>query len=240
LLVAGRLGWVGKPAFRWLLAGICLGAVFTLSPGMGGILLVAGIWLWLTNREQSRLAARLALAGGIGAAILFVAALPLTPVVHPTALYLVHVPALGLILAPSGRMMTWTEAARAFLAHPLLGQGIGVSPVLVHYRDPSGYLQTLVDAHDTYLGIAAQCGIVGLAALLALIFWVFIRSRPFRLLPRDGNLARLGFGIAFLGAFAYQGLGGSFENARHLWVLLGLFIAAIRIEKACQAHGATA
>jgi putative inorganic carbon (hco3(-)) transporter len=37
-------------------------------------------------------------------------------------------------------------------------------------------------------------------------------------------------GIAFLGAFAYQGLGGSFEDARHLWLLFGLLIASRRLE----------
>jgi hypothetical protein len=38
-------------------------------------------------------------------------------------------------------------------------------------------------------------------------------------------------GLAFLVAFAYEGLGGAFEDARHLWVLFGLFLAAKRLEQ---------
>jgi len=38
--------------------------------------------------------------------------------------------------------------------------------------------------------------------------------------------------LAFLVAFAYEGLGGSFEDARHLWVLFGLFLASGRLAEA--------
>ena len=38
-----------------------------------------------------------------------------TPILHPTAPYLIRVPGTGLILAPSPRLMIWTEAAANFL-----------------------------------------------------------------------------------------------------------------------------
>jgi hypothetical protein len=101
----------------------------------------------------------------------------------------------------------------------------------VQYRDPSGNLQTLTDAHDTFLSIAAQCGLVGLAALIALIVYAARTTFPLRLLARDRNLVRLALGLAFLDAFAYQGLGGSYEDTRHLWLLLGLLLASRRIER---------
>jgi hypothetical protein len=37
-------------------------------------------------------------------------------------------------------------------------------------------------------------------------------------------------GLTWLNAFVYQGLTGSYEDARHLWLLLGLLIAAERLE----------
>jgi hypothetical protein len=36
----------------------------------------------------------------------------------------------------------------------------------------------------------------------------------------------IGLGLIFLNIFAYQGLTGSFEDARHVWVVLGLLMAA--------------
>ena len=40
------------------------------------------------------------------------------------------------------------------------------------------------------------------------------------------NRIALALSLTFLNAFLYQGLTGSFEDTRHLWVLLGLLIAA--------------
>jgi hypothetical protein len=75
--------------------------------------------------------------------------------------------------------------------------------------------------------------------MLLLLRHVWRGTAPLRLLADDRNALRLALGIAFLGAFAYQGLGGSFEDARHLWLLLGLFLAACRIEHAAWADGAS-
>jgi hypothetical protein len=231
LLVAIRLEWLGKAAFLSLLVGIGLSAAVTISPGIGGILLIGGVWSWMRWKERERLKASLALAAGFAAALLFVLATAITPIIHQTVPFTIKLPGIGLTLAPAARMMTWISATRNFLAHPLLGHGIGIPAASFVYRQPGGALEFLSDAHNTFLNIAAQCGIVGLAALLLLIFHIFERTRPFGFSSDDGNVLRLGLGIAFLGAFAYQGLGGSFEDARHLWVLFGLFVAAIRIEE---------
>lgn len=88
--------------------------------------------------------------------------------------------------------------------------------VSVLYQNPSGYLEHLSDAHNTFLNVAVQAGIFGLAALFLLLLGVvqvYRRAESF-------DVQVLTF--AFLNAFAYQGLGGSFEDARHLRVLLGL------------------
>ena len=229
LLVCWRLGWTSNRLSAWFAACIVLTAAFTISPGLGGVALAAGLWLWLIRRGSGL--GRLALAAGGTAAILFVGAMALTPILHPTAPFLVRVPGLDFALAPAGRMMTWMDAARNFLADPLLGRGIGENSVHVRYLNPSGELQNLYDAHNIFLNVAVQSGIAGLGALLLIVGYLLRRSRPWKLLPGDSNAIRLGLGLAFLNAFAYQGLGGSFEDARHLWVLLGLFLAACRVEE---------
>jgi hypothetical protein len=52
-----------------------------------------------------------------------------------------------------------------------------------------------------------------------LTVWFFRRSLPFDL---ENDPVRTALGLAFIGAFCFQGLIGSYEDARHLWVLLGL------------------
>ena len=38
----------------------------------------------------------------------------------------------------------------------------------------------------------------------------------------QNSIVRTALGISFISAFLYQGLTGSYEDARHLWVLIGL------------------
>lgn len=233
-LATGRLKWVGTRTFVGLIGGISVAAIFTISPGLGGLALTAGIWLWVTNRKRRKGVANLSLAVGVLTATAFIPAMAFTPILHPTAPFLIHLPIVGMVLAPSGRLMIWMDAIHQFAEHPLFGRGIGVDPVLVQYQDPSGALQTLTDAHNNYLSIAVQCGMVGLVAIFALIVDVFVRTRPFRPQPDNRNVATLGLGVAFLCSFAYQGIGGSFEDSRHLWLIFGLFLASIRIAKVAE------
>lgn len=231
-LAARHNGWIDRAPFAVLLGGILLAATATISPGLGGIVLALGVWLWLALRERNPALARPVLAATIAVALAAIAALALTPILHPTAPYWVRLPLLDLTLAPSGRLMTWSDAFANFLDRPILGRGIGSDAAAIAYRDPSGGLQHLTDAHNMFLNIAAQCGIVGLAALCALIVHAAARTLPLRLPRNAAGTIRLAAGLGLLNGLVYQGLGGSFEDARHLWVLFGLLLAADRIERA--------
>jgi putative inorganic carbon (hco3(-)) transporter len=230
LFVSRQAGWLSRRTFVLLIVAIGVAAVPTLSPGLGGIVLIAGLWLWLTERSQSGRLARAAVAVGIAVGAFFVVALGVTPILHSTAPFLIHIPRIELVLAPSARFLTWNAAVVEFARHPLVGHGIGIDAVDVRYKDPSGYLQELTDAHNMFFNIAAQCGVAGLAGLAGLIVYVLRLSLPWRLDGGTMQIARVGLGITFLDAFVYQGLGGSFEDTRHLWVLLGLLIASARLE----------
>ncbi|MDB5698990.1 MAG: O-antigen ligase protein [Alphaproteobacteria bacterium] len=229
LLVARHQAWISRTPFLLLLGGLSLSAAFTISTGLGGIALAIAVWLWLLLRHRHRAIARLLLAGGIAAAAAFVLAALVTPVIPREVPFLVHLPGIDRPFAPAVRWLTWHDAIANFLADPWFGRGIGSDAVSVFYWVPWGLHSHLTDAHNMYLNIAVQCGLPGLAALIALILYVWRRTplpsptAP----PRD--LMALGLGFAFLDAFAYQGLTGSFEDARHLWVLLGLFLASLRL-----------
>ena len=81
-----------------------------------------------------------------------------------------------------------------------------------------------------FLNVAVQCGLVGLAALLALIGHILRRTVPLRLPNNVAGVFRIAIGLGLLNGLVYQGLGGSFEDARHLWFALGLLLASSRLE----------
>lgn len=234
LLAARKNGWVAKWPFVLLMSGMLLAAAVTISPGLGGIALALGIWLWLLMRSHQPGVARLFLTAGVIAASLALVAMSVTPIIHSTAPFVIHLPLLDIPLAPSGRLLVWIDAFRNIAADPFLGRGIGSDAVLVRYLDPTGNLQKLTDAHNMFLNIAVQCGIIGLAALVSMIAHAFCRTLPLRLPQSPAGVIRLGAGLGLLNGLVYQGLGGSFEDARHLWLAFGLLLASDRIEKASQ------
>ena len=227
LLVARQVGWVGRPVFYASLGALLLTAIFTLTPGLGGIFLALGVWGFFKLRGRTPLPAFASLALGSAAAVLFIGAATVTPIIHPTAPYLVELPGIDRPLAPAVRLMTWTDAAENFSQRPLLGSGLGTNPAEVDYVDPAGGRRLMIDAHNVFLNIAAQCGLIGLGALALLIASIFRRTAPIRL--DDKRIITVGLGLAWLNAFVYQGLTGSYEDARHLWVLLGLLLASMRL-----------
>ncbi len=230
LLAARALGWLPARAGAWLLGGLLVAAAFTISPGLGGVALALGSWGWFRFRDGRPGAARLLLAGGVGAAAAAIPAMAVTPILYPTAPFLLRMPLLGLDLAPAGRLLTWSDAVRNFFADPWFGRGIGADAVLVRFVDPSGGVQRLTDTHNGFLNIAAQAGVFGLVAFVAVLVGAWRFARPGSVRPGAVAPMRLALGLAFLNGMAYQGLGGSFEDARHLWVAFGLLLVAWRVD----------
>lgn len=222
------MGWIRPVAFYALAIAIGLTVTFTLTPGLGGIFLLLGVWFFLRFRDRSRLGAVASLGIGGSLALAAVLAAAVTPIIHPTAPFLIEVPGFGIILAPSVRMMTWMAAASSFSQHPLVGAGLGSQVIAVKYIAPSGIGHVLTDAHNVFLNVAMHCGLVGLIPMALLMTGVWRLTLPLRLAGND--ILRVGLGLAWLNAFAYQGLTGSYEDARHLWVLLGLLLAGSRLK----------
>jgi O-antigen ligase len=224
-LAAAERGWIAMRAALALAGAMAVAAFFSLTPGLAGLWLALGLWYWLKHRSSRRTAARLALAAGAAAALPYLVAAALTPFVHPTAPFLISLA--GVTLAPAARLLFWIDAWKNFVAHLPFGKGIGTDAIAVEFQNPAGHLYMLSDAHNTYLNLGVQTGLPGLLALLLLIGFVARRLLPLpSALGREHGL-RIGLGLAWLSAFAFQGLVGSFEDARFLWLLLGLFLAAL-------------
>ena len=176
----------------------------------------------------------MSLAGGIFAAVAFIFAVIVAPALHPTAPFFIDVPVLEKRVAPSGRIMTWMDSWKTFTENPLVGRGVGQDACYVRYLDLTGTLQTLTDAHNVFLNVAAQMGIFGLLAICAVIFYIARRTFPFSFDETSASVFRIGFGLAFISAFLYQGIAGSYEDARHLWILTGFFLVSERLNKSAK------
>ncbi|MBI4133849.1 MAG: O-antigen ligase family protein [Candidatus Terrybacteria bacterium] len=64
----------------------------------------------------------------------------------------------------AARLTIWQSAVKEAAAHPLLGTGLGGFAAVA---DPSGGFRVPSNAHSTYLEIAAELGIVGLALFVS-------------------------------------------------------------------------
>ena len=221
VILAERCGWIARPT-AWLLGGgMLLTALFALTPGFGGLLLMLCVWFW--SRKGGSISGRLFLSAGLAAGLLGVVVAAVTPILHRTAPFLIRVPGLPVPLAPAVRLLAWMDAARTFLAHPLVGIGIGGEPVHVPYVNPSGEFTVVADAHNMPLSIAAQAGVAGIMGMTAII--AFAAREMMR-----GREMVFGLSLAFLSGLVIEGLVGSFEDARHLWLAYGLILVARKLE----------
>ena len=222
LLAAIRLQWIQSRTGYALFLLLALASVFTASPGLGGLALAVGLWCgWLWRDEAPRRAA-LVLGAGVFAAIAMFAA------------------TLVNLAAPfeqaSVRGLIWPQAWATVLQHPWRGVGLGQDVVGVEFLSPSGDQQWLTDAHNMWLNLAGQAGLPAVLAMVA-ICWLLLRGPWPRSATGAGEAAvsqaavsetdilRVACGTAFVGAFLYQGMAGSFEDARQMWLLMGMLAA---------------
>ena len=227
-LLALRKGWIPRMTAILLVLAIAIAAAFTISIGLGGLALAVGIWIWL-ERDLSRPTRQLAFTLGCSISLLFLVAAFIALATYPGAQAFLTIPAIHLDLMPSARVLVWADALRTFLSHPITGVGVGMPVASVIFTNTDGSQSLLTDAHNSFLSVAAQEGIVGLAAFAALL--VLIVRRLLKTVRNAPSLTILAaVGLALICSFVYQGLTGSYEDARHLWVLMGIFMAADRVE----------
>lgn len=228
--IARTKGWLADTFVLPLIATIIVCSFLTVTIGIGAVILSVGILLWLTLHRTRPMAARVSLTAGCLALIPFAASAFIALQPHKTAPYSFQIPFLGYEVFPSPRLLVWQQAFQTFLADPLTGIGTGLPVARVLFQNADGSMSLLTDAHNFFLNIAAQAGIFGLISLAAIfvyIVWLAFSKQN----AENVDPIKLVLGVAFFAAFGVQGLTGSFEDARHLWVLIGMIVAMDRIGK---------
>jgi O-antigen ligase len=144
----------------------------------------------------------------------------------------------------TGRTDIWTVGWRMVEDQPLRGVGAGNFPIAsIHYLlEPGALLRDdfIVDnpkvAHNTYLNVLAELGVVGLALFLAVIaFSLWCAARALGFASRAGDrqldvLARAMI-VVLVGLLAADFF-GSRQYSKQLWLLLSLCPALLAISRA--------
>ena len=196
-------GWLTRRHLQAFLVLMAVPLLATASQAVGAVVLLLAGWWWHRG-DASRLSRRLVLAAGAGFALVILALL----LVNPAAPF----------AEPSVRMQLWQHAWLTWQGAFWRGTGLGQPAVSLDYLPPDGAWQQLSDAHHIVLNLGAQGGVFAVSAFCGLVAWVAWRTR----LHAGLWAAR----AALLLGVVYLGIGGSFEDARALWVFMGLLAGA--------------
>ena len=235
LLLVGRSSRVRLAAGAVLLIDL---VAFVLTQSRGGIVGLAvalGAAVLLAGRARPRIVAATCVLLALGLGYYYAAA--------PTHLQNTF--------SSSGRADEWRVALRVFGDHPLAGVGLGNYPVVepayatatVNLNSVRYIVDYRLVAHNTYLEIAADLGIVGFFLFLAIV--VLPAATAARAL---GTLARAPDDLQFYARGLLAGAIGMFvafvflsaQYDKDLWFVLGLLVGTATVARTVNAEGALA
>ena len=146
-----------------------------------------------------------------------------------------------------GRLTLNLAAVRMFVEHPILGVGVANYVELsVDYANPLGmrHFSSPFRAHNLYLEVAAETGLLGLATFLALLAYLLSqlwRCRLAALASRRPEHARTAAAMLFaLLAYLVSAAFLHLSYERYFWVLIALCAATIFVLRSDLAERNTA
>lgn len=128
----------------------------------------------------------------------------------------------------SERLLMWQSAWQMFKDHPILGIGYGqyIQAYQTQYISPLAKERTLQHAHNNFMQILAECGLVGFSAFMLLI--IYLSYFALKCWFKEKNFACLLFLCILWGMFLHGFTEYNFETAvtsKILWFSLGLCVA---------------
>jgi O-antigen ligase len=124
------------------------------------------------------------------------------------------------------RAAHWLAGVRMFADHPLLGVGIGNYAAAYPAYHPRGWYAALAHAHNYYINVAAEAGVIGLAAYVLLagsaLWYSYAAIRQ-----SSGNLSAVPLGV--LGALVAISFHNLFDvlYVHGMVALLGLLMVLL-------------
>ena len=171
-IFAATLEYLRGFKLQWLIIGGLDLAVLLLTQARAPLIAVGvflGLVLLLSGRDVFPLKRKVDLAmGGMVPGVL-----ALGP-----AMYFALDRFTGMADNASGRDIIWPYFIEAIEARPLFGFGLGAGKLIVNPEDPTIRLLGSNAAHNEYLRLSVDAGIIGCAAIfLSIILWVWTGSR---------------------------------------------------------------
>jgi O-antigen ligase len=122
--------------------------------------------------------------------------------------------------ALSGRWSIWVESSHAFLRRPILGAGLDAhrAAVTEGLNEVRTFKISEKEAHNTYISVLVETGIVGFAILVALIVIVVKRIRTL-------SGWRAWYWSVQMSVLAIGAMSLSLEDSKAIWVFVSLCVA---------------
>ena len=137
-----------------------------------------------------------------------------------------------LAVGDESRIELWQMAIKAFKENPVLGVGPGQ---FVNYTHELGTNNSKLGAHNTYLQILAEGGILGSIPILALVLVVL--QRAYVIARRTLDPIQVAIWVGLLAAIIHNAMDSLFWT-QHFQVLFWL-LSAISITRWCSTEGKT-
>jgi O-antigen ligase len=123
--------------------------------------------------------------------------------------------------ALSGRWHIWTQSTQAFLDRPIAGAGVDAHRAAVQSRldDLTAYKKAEKEAHNTYLSVLVETGLVGLFLFATIIVIVFTRVRQFA-------RWQAWYWSAQLAVLAIGAMSLSLEDSKSVWIFVAFCVGS--------------
>ena len=136
----------------------------------------------------------------------------------------------GLNRITSGRVYLIQAGGRMFEKHPIAGLGLASFPVAFpHYRASSTQSLAVRDSHTTVVTIAAEQGLIGLAALTGLLITFFATTLRKRRFGADRRLYlwQAALVACVLSVFVHSMTYNAFFEDPYMWLFMALASAVV-------------
>ena len=180
-----------------------------------------------SDPQRARMARRLIVWAGIVVAVAFIGSL-----MERSQRFFHHATNVAVSIEADLRPRIWSVAWKEFRQAPWFGHGFGrevLAPAFIPLTPPGPGQAELHHGHNTFVDVALELGVVGLAAYVALLLALLGR---YRAMLRNPVLAPLGMmGIALVAGFVVKNLTDDFlhrHNALLFWALNGVFLGLAR------------